>query len=111
MSRTQTVTITRLTAGSVFKIQFIGLAGVLLPLSLVEGILASFGFDSLVWNGVYLHGITALLVGPLLGLALAVMLTLAAAPISCLGLWLYSRWRPLRLKVIVLPDPEPVATP
>lgn len=111
MHRTETMAIRRLKASAVLKIHFIGLAGFLVPLSLVQGTLATFGFNSLVWNGTYLHGAGALLAGPLMGLALAALLTLAMTPFSFLGLWLYSCWRPLQLKVIALPDTAPTATP
>lgn len=111
MRSTETMAVTRLKASAVLKIHFIGLAGFLVPLSLVQGTLAAFGFNSLVWNGTYLHGAGALLAGPLMGLALAMLLTLAMTPFSFIGLWLYSRFRPLRLKVIAMPDSAPVSTP
>lgn len=111
MPRSETITVARLKASAVLKIHFIGLAGFLVPLSLVQGVLATFGFNSLVWNGSYLHGAGALLAGPLMGLALATLLTLAMTPFSFLGLWLYSRLRPLQLKVIASSDTTPAATP
>ena len=111
MSQKQTLTITRLTVASVFKLQFIGIGLVLVPLYTVIGLMACLGHDILAFQGRYIHGAPALLVGFLVGLISAILLALLAGLVSSLGLWLYSRLRPLALGVITPePAPSPAAT-
>ncbi len=100
MRSTQTISFARLKVGAVFKLHLIGMTLFMVPLGLVQGILACFGFNSLSWQGVPIHGAGALLAGPLIGLTTALLFTLMIGTMSALGLWLYSRFRPLTLKVI-----------
>lgn len=88
----------RLSAGSIFKIMFVGLAASLVPLGILFGILAASGFDTVHWNGEALHGVAKLVTGPLLGLLSALMFSVFFGSAIAVGLWVYSKLRPLSLK-------------
>ena len=92
-----TFAVQRLSVGSIYKLFFIGLVISLGIIGLVSGILALFGFDTVNWNGEPVHGVAGIIVGPLVGLFLALLFgTLLGSACVC-GLWLYSKFRPLTL--------------
>lgn len=88
----------RPSVGSVFKIMFVGLAASLVPLGVLFGILAASGFDTVHWNGEALHGVAGLVTGPLLGLLSALIFSVFFEAAIAVGLWVYSKLRPLSLK-------------
>lgn len=92
-----TFTVQRLSVGSIYKIIFIGLLTSHVFLGLIFGVLAFFGFDTVRWNSVPVQGTYGLLLGPLIGLALALFFSAFLGTSAALGLWLYSRFRPLSL--------------
>lgn len=87
----------RLSAGSVYKLWLVGLGSSMIPLGILYGIFALFGFNTIRWNGHVLHGFAGLAVGPLLGLLLTVLFTVILGSAAALGLWLYSKFRPISL--------------
>ncbi|VFS61627.1 Uncharacterised protein [Kluyvera cryocrescens] len=50
------------------------------------------------WNNESIHGILALPVALFSGLMVTVFFTAFLGSIICLGLWIYSRFRPLQVK-------------
>lgn len=88
----------RLHVGSVYKLVFIGLACAMIPLSIFFGLLACFfGANTITWNGQAIYGYMALLVSPLVGLVSAGIFTLFLGTSCMVGLWLFSRFKPLSL--------------
>lgn len=94
------MTVRRLAAGTVYKIVAIGLACSIIPLSLLTGALAMFGVSTVMLNHRTVTGIAALFLTPLAGAMMVLMLTLLLGSGMALGLWLFSKFRPLTLMVI-----------
>ena len=90
--------------GSVYKLVFIGLMASLVPLGLLLGVMAWIGFDTVNWNGMPVSGPAGVVAGLLAGLWAALAFTLMMGSFMALGLWLWSRWRPIRLWVRPEPD-------
>jgi hypothetical protein len=93
------ISIKRLSARSVYKLWLIGLSSSMIPLGVLFGLLALFGFDTVKWNGQPLHGFAGLIGGPLLCAFLALLFTAVLGSVAAAGLWLYSRFRPISLLV------------
>ena len=91
------LTIGRLYAGTVYKLVGIGLTCSLVPLSVLLGILAFFGVGPVSWSAKPLQGALGLALYPVLGVILAVVLTFTVGSACVVGLWLYSKFRPLVL--------------
>lgn len=89
----------RLSAGSVYKLVFIGLMTAMLPLGLLMGLMAWVGFETVHWQGVPVAGPGAVVVGVLAGLWVALAFTAVMGSLMALGLWLYARFKPLHLRV------------
>jgi hypothetical protein len=98
-----TITVRRLSAGAIYKLWFIGMAASLTPLGMVFGVMALFGFDTVAWRGSPVHGIGGLLGGAFVGVFIALPLTAFFGTASVVGLWLYSKFRPLSLTVKNMP--------
>jgi hypothetical protein len=69
----------------------------MIPLGVLFGVLALFGFNTVSWNGQPLHGFGGLIGGPLMGAFMALSFTAILGSAAALGLWLYSRFRPISL--------------
>lgn len=82
---------------SLFKILFIGLTSGLSFFTILCGIAALFGAETITWNGAHKTGFEGLLyslfMGPLMGLIFACVMWIFITP----GLWLYSFFRPLKV--------------
>ena len=87
----------QLTAGSIYKITFLGLAFSLMPLCLVFGVFAVFGFNTIIWNGQPVHGLNGLLLSPIIAAIIASLLGGFVGTACVAGLWLHSKFRPLTL--------------
>lgn len=87
----------RLSAGSIYKLLLVGLLSSFLPVGLLLGVFALFGADTVKWNNEPLHGVTGLVSGPLVGMAVALFFSAFIGTAATLGLWLYSKFRPLSL--------------
>lgn len=94
-----TISANRLSVGSVYKLWFIGLGTSMLPLGVVLGVFAMFGFNTVAWNQQPLHGIAGLIGGPLVGIFVALLFTAILGSASAFGLWLYSKFRPITLLI------------
>jgi hypothetical protein len=80
-----------MSAGSVYKLVFTGL---------VFGIMAMFGMKTLIWNQQSVTGISALFIGPLTGLFMALIFTAFMGSVMAVGLWLFSKFQPGEIFVI-----------
>src|SRR4051812_14468627 len=92
-----TVTVRRVSFGSVYKLLVVGLACGMIPLGLVFGVMAFFGAHTVTWNQEHITGIAGLVAGPLMGAFLAVMFTAFFGSLCIVGLWLFSRVRPMQI--------------
>lgn len=89
-----TLSIERLSVGSVYKLWLIGLAVVLIPMGGIFGVLSLFGYNTVTWNNQYLHGVVGLFGGVFVGVLLSIVFTVVFGTMAQLGLWLYSKkWR------------------
>ncbi len=82
---------------SLFKLLFIGFTVGLTIFSLLCGIAAIFGAETVQWNGIYRTGVEGLLysifMGPVLGIVFSCVIWLFLVP----GLWIYSFFQPLKV--------------
>lgn len=101
------LSVRRLSTGSVFKLVFIGMLCVMLPLGLLMGLLAWAGFETVHWQGVPTYGLGGLAAAVLVSLWVVLAFTLMTGTLMALGLWLYARFRPLQLLVRVEPGVAP----
>ena len=95
------IKVQRISTGSVFKLVGVGFGLSIVPFSLVMGVLALFGSATVNWNNQPVVGIAGLLASPFIGLFLTGLFTMLFGSAIALGLWLYSRARPIRLVVKV----------
>lgn len=91
------ISLTRLYVGSIYKLFFIGLLFSLLPLCVVFGALAAFGANTVHWNGQALTGVMGFVMGPVFGMVLVGGLTVFLGTACVIGLWLFSKFRPISL--------------
>jgi TRAP-type C4-dicarboxylate transport system permease small subunit len=101
MDNERTITIRRLRTGSVFRIVAAGICCTVVPFFVLMGIFALFGSDTLVFNEQPITGWPALLLSPFMALIAAGVLTLFCGSGLALGLWIYSKIRPMAIRVIV----------
>ena len=100
----KSILVRRLRTGSVYRFSAIGAAFGLVPLFTLFGILASVGLFNLTWNDEVVTGPRALIVGPLMGALFALICTALFGSSLALGLWIYSKFRPLSLEFEELPE-------
>lgn len=96
----QDVSVKRVKASIIYRLMLIGLGIPMIGFSFICGILGMFGYNTVTWNNQVIHGVLALPVGLLVGLFISVILTALLGSILCFGLWIYSRFRPLQVKVL-----------
>ena len=100
MTANRTLSIRRLGTGSVFRLAAIGFSCSLIPFALLMGMFALFGYHTVSWNQQPVTGVKGLLASPFIGLFLAVLFTAVMGAFLSLGLWIYSKIRPLTLQVL-----------
>jgi len=91
----------RIKARSIYRLLLIGLSIPMGVLGFIFGLFGCFGYDTVSWNQQYIHGLLALPVGIFIGIFMSLLMTAVIGSLSGLGLWIYSRFRPLEVKVIV----------
>ena len=96
----ESISIARLTAGSIYRLVLVGLLCGFVPLGVIFGVLGFTGYGTVKWNGEPITGPSALYAGPLISIFLALMLSLFLGSVSVLGLWLFSKFRPFKLMYI-----------
>ncbi len=97
---TPSVSIKRIKASIIYRLLLIGLGLPMMTFSLVCGVLGLFGYDMVKWNDQSIHGALAIPAALFSGLFITVLFTVFVGSIACLGLWVYSRFRPLQVKVL-----------
>lgn len=91
------VTVDRLYGGTVYKLIGIGLTCSVIPFSLLMGIFALFGANTVSWNAKPIVGMWGLALSPVIGVLLCVVLTFVLGTACVVGLWVYSKFRPVVL--------------
>ncbi|GHD95649.1 hypothetical protein GCM10011445_31820 [Pseudocitrobacter faecalis] len=92
------VTLKRIKPSSIYRLMLIGLGIPLQIFAVVCGVMGIFGADMVKWNDQPVHGILALPVAIFSALFVTVLFTAFLGSVTCLGLWIYSRFRPLEVK-------------
>lgn len=100
------IRVKRISAGSMLKLIAIGLYLSIVPFSLVVGVLSLFGIGGVMWNGRPLHGVTALVASPFVGVFVATFFTAIVWAACSFGLWVFSKYRPI---VLELQDADSIA--
>jgi hypothetical protein len=100
MSTERTVTVRRLSTGSIFKIGTAGAFFSLVPFCLLMGVFVLLGYKSVSWSGQPIFGIQGLLMAPLIGVLFAALLAGLGGLAIAFGLRLFSKLRPLTLRLI-----------
>ena len=95
-----TVSLKRINAAIIYRLLLIGLGIPMISFSFVCGVLSLFGFDLVKWNDQPVHGLLAIPAALFSGVFITVLFTVFIGSIACLGLWDYSRFRPLQVKVM-----------
>ena len=94
----KTVQISKISAGSVYKLIAIGLTVGFLPLFIIFGIMGAFGMEALTWNEESVTGLKALIVGPLMAVFMSLIFTAIIGSITVFGLWIFSFIKPLEIE-------------
>jgi len=92
------LSVARITAGTVYRLTFVGLLFGCVPLFAVLGVLGYFGITTLQWNDQPLTGIRSLIAGPFIGALFAAVFGAFTGTVCALGLWLYSRLAPMTIR-------------
>ncbi|OFL35353.1 hypothetical protein HMPREF3069_01085 [Achromobacter xylosoxidans] len=100
------IQIHKLSFKSVFKLIAIGQYLAWIPFAILCAIGTFFGLGSIQWNGRALQGVNALIMSPVIGFIIATGITLVVGASTTVGLWLWSKLRPLNLRV---KDVDPAA--
>lgn len=95
-----TATYRRVKASIIYRLLLIGLGLPMITFCAVCGVLGVFGFDLVKWNDQPVHGLMAIPTSLFIGAFITVLMTVFIGSISCLGLWVYSRFRPLKVKTV-----------
>lgn len=95
----QTISCRGLSVGSLFKILFIGLLIPIFLISVIYGVFALFGFDTVTFDGKHVYGIVGLLVALVIGIVLPSIMSAVLWLLILLGVWVYTRFRPITLKL------------
>ncbi len=96
----ESTTIRRFSFGTVYKILAIASCFSMVPLSIIMGLFAFFGAETIVWNGQHLTGLMGLIASPFVGLMLALIFTGFLGTLFACGLWFYSKFSTLELEVL-----------
>ena len=99
----QVLVVLKIKAASVYKLLLLGLVASFIPLGVLFGIMAFFGADTVKWNKEPIHGVGALLAGPAISVFVALLFTAIVGTLTCIGLWLISRIRPISIRVVPCP--------
>lgn len=83
----------------IYKLILVGLSIPMIFISLFSGIMGAFGYGTVLVNGELITGIAALPASLLIGLAFIGVFTAVFGTMIFIGLWCYSKFRPLKIKV------------
>jgi hypothetical protein len=102
----QTLVVYKIKATSIYKLVFCGLIFTFIPFGFICAILANFGFDTVYWNRQPIHGGQAIIYGPLIAMCSALFFTAFFGTFISLGLWLFSCFRNISIRIIMTPLSE-----
>ena len=95
-----TITLKRIKAATIYRLLLIDLGIPMISVSSICCALSLFGFNLVKWNDQPVHGFLAIPAALFSGVFITVLFTVFIGSIACLGLWVYSRFRPLQVKVM-----------
>ena len=90
-------TVKKLSMGTVYRLVGLGCLFSIVPFSVLMGLMAIGGADTLSWNNQPITGIKAVLVSPFIGVFISLLFTAIFGTLVWLGLWLHSFVRPMKL--------------
>lgn len=101
MDEFKTIALKKISAGSIYKIYLLGLLCSLVPIGILNGILGAIGITlfAVRWNGEVVQGFSTLIISPCLFALMALMFTGVLGSLSWAGLWFYSQFRPLIVRI------------
>ena len=102
----ETLKIQRLRGGTLFKIIFIGNSLFFIPFSVLMGIFSFFGAETVKWNGQPLIGFAGLVASPFIGVFVTLLFSAFNWVPIFIGLWLYSKFKPIQLEYISVSEIE-----
>lgn len=88
-----------LSAGSIFKILFMGLLFSVGPLLIIAAICSYFGVHVITLNGVYVFGLKGLLTGLIMAFTFPLLFAGILSPFIILGIWIYTRFKNINIKI------------
>jgi len=95
----ETIITKKLSTGSIFKLIAIGSLCSIIPISIFMGVFALFGANSITWNEKPITGIAGLAASPFIGLFISLVFTALLGIFVALGLWVYSKFRPIQIEL------------
>ena len=98
------MTVQRISAGTLLKLTGVGLVFTFVPFTILMGCFALFGYETVTWNEQALVGVSGLLASPFIGLFIAGVFTVIIGPCIAIGLWVYSKYRPITIRIKVLDE-------
>ncbi|ECD4882871.1 hypothetical protein ACQYBH_002952 [Salmonella enterica] len=101
MTNSESITIKNISAGSIYKLQFLGFCCSLVPLGVINGLLSAIGINLFIlhWNGEPINGLSSIIISPIYFFVLALILSGFIGSFVWLGLWIHSRFRTLNLHI------------
>lgn len=103
----QILVVRKVKAASIYKLLLCGLLLAFVPLGVVFGVSGLFGADTVKWNNQPIHGVAALFAGPALSVFIALLFTGILGTLTSFGLWLFSRFRTLSIRVVLAQPSAP----
>ena len=95
----ETVTIKKLSTGSIFKLIAVGLLCSVIPLSVFFGFFALFGASTVTWNRQPITGFSGLAASPFIGLFVSLVFTAFLGSLVAFGLWIFSKFNSLQINI------------
>ena len=95
----ETVTIHKLSTGSIFKLIAVGSLCSVIPLSIFFGFFALFGASTITWNNQPITGFTGLAASPFIGLLVSIICTAFLGLLVAFGLWIFSKFSPIQIDI------------
>lgn len=93
------ITIRKLSTGTIFKLIAIGSLCSIVPFSLVMGIFAFFGAETVSWNDKQLIGLEGLIASPFIGLFISIIFIAFFGILVSFGLWIFSKFRTIQIDI------------
>ncbi|WP_022958215.1 hypothetical protein [Spongiibacter tropicus] len=96
----ETISVKKVSAGTVFKLIAIGLICGFMPIFALFGVMGAFGMENLTWNSQAVTGVKAIFAGPLMGIFIALLFTASIGSVVAFGLWIFSFFKPIKIEYI-----------